>query len=88
MVSFISAYLVGYPDAPTSAYGAQTAFDYLGGEQSMSLIFNEVLTIFSNFHFEWFLRSCTACFGEPRARGMFFVGRLPGGVIVRGTVVA
>ncbi len=52
---FIPAYVVGYPDAPTSASGVQEAFDYFGGEQSMFLIFNGVLTIFSAFFFVWFL---------------------------------
>lgn len=55
VVSFIPAYVVGYPDAPTSASGAQEAFDYFGGEQSTFLIFNGVLTIFSAFFFVWFL---------------------------------
>jgi hypothetical protein len=72
VVSFISAYLIGYPDAPTSAYGAQEASDHLGGERSTSLIFNEVLTVFSNFFFVWFLGMCTAWYGAPRARGYVF----------------
>jgi hypothetical protein len=69
VVSFISAYLIGYPDAPTSAYAAQEASDHLGGERSTSLIFNEALTVFSNFFFVWFLGMCTACYDAPRARG-------------------
>jgi hypothetical protein len=72
VVSFISAYLIGYPDAPTSVYGAQEASDHLGGKRSTSLIFNEVLTICSNFFFVWFLRMCTACYDAPRARGYVF----------------
>jgi len=65
VVSFIPAYIVGHSDAPTSVYGAQEALDYLGGEQSTSLIFNGVLTIFL---FVWFLGMCAACYGAPRAR--------------------
>ena len=73
MVSSISAYLIGYPDPPTSAYRAQEASDHLGGERSTSLILNEVLTVFfSNFFFVWFLGMCTACYGAPRARGYVF----------------
>jgi hypothetical protein len=68
VVSFIPAYVLGHPDAPASAYGAQEAFDYLGGEQSTSLIYKGVLTIFSTFLFVWFLGMCTACYGGPRAR--------------------
>jgi hypothetical protein len=72
VVSSISAYLIGYPDAYTSAYRAQEASDHLGGERSTSLIFNEALTVFSNFFFVWFLGMCTACYGAPRARVYVF----------------
>lgn len=54
-VSFIPAYVVGYPDAPLSTSGAQEVFAYFGGERSAFLFFNGVLTIFSAFFFLWFL---------------------------------
>ena len=57
---FIPAYVVGYPDAPTSTSGVQEAFDYFGDEQSTFLIFNGVLTIFSAFFFVWFAASLRA----------------------------
>ena len=66
----------------------QEASDYLGGDRSTSLIIIEVLTVFSNFFFVWFLGMCTACYGAPRARG-YVLRRSPcRDVIVRGTVVA
>jgi hypothetical protein len=72
VVLFIPAYVVGYPDAPTSASGVQEAFDYFGGEQSTFLIFNGVLTIFSAFFFVWFLGMLHSVLRRAEGEGVGF----------------
>ncbi len=72
VVLFILAYVVGYPDAPTSMSGAQEPFDYFGGEQSMFLIFNGVLTIFCAFFFVWFLGMLHSVLRRAEGEGVGF----------------
>ena len=55
VVSFISAYIVGTPDAPDFTSGPGEAFAYFGGEYSAFLFFNRVLPIFSAFFLSWFV---------------------------------
>ena len=55
VVLFIPAYIVGYPDALTSASSAQEVFDYFDVGQSTFLFFNGTLSIFAVFFLLWFL---------------------------------
>jgi hypothetical protein len=82
VILFIPAYVVGYPDAPTSTSGVQEAFDYFGDEQSTFLIFNGVLTIFSAFFFVWFLGMLHSVLRRAEGEGVGFSSvALAGGVM-------
>ena len=52
VVLFIPAYVVGYPDAPTST---SNGFEYFNAGQTAFLFFNGILPIFAVFFFLWFL---------------------------------
>ena len=88
MVSFISAYLIGYPDAPTSVYGAQEASDHLGGERihvpdlrSAHRLLQLLLRVVP--------RNVHSVLRRAEGEGVCFSSvALAGSVIVRGTVVA
>ena len=89
MVSFISAYLIGYPDAPTSVYGAQEASDHLGDERihvpdlqrSAHRLLQLLLRVVP--------RNVHSVLRRAEGEGVCFSSvALAGSVIVRGTVVA
>jgi hypothetical protein len=51
----IPAYLVGYPDSPSSESSAQGVFTYFHAGPEAFVLFNGVLAIFAVFFFVWFL---------------------------------
>lgn len=51
----VPAYVVGYPDAPTSTSSAEDVVSYFGEEPGAFVLANGVLPLFSAFFFVWFL---------------------------------
>jgi len=51
----VPAYVVGYPDAPTSTSSAREALGYFGASPGSFVLSNGVLAVFSTFFFLWFL---------------------------------
>ena len=52
----VPAYVVGYPDAPTSTSGAREVLGYFGTSAGTFVLFNGTLALLSTFFFLWFLR--------------------------------
>ena len=51
----VPAYVVGYPDAPTSTSGAGDVLGYFGTSAGTFVFFNGTLALLSTFFFLWFL---------------------------------
>ncbi len=51
----VPAYVVGYPDAPTSVSTVREVIGYFGASPDTFVLFNGVLPLFSTFFFLWFL---------------------------------
>jgi hypothetical protein len=51
----VPAYVVGYPDAPTSTSGAGEVLGYFGTSAGTFVFFNGTLALLSTFFFLWFL---------------------------------
>src|SRR5215212_3263746 len=51
----VPAYVVGYPDAPTSTSGAREVLGYFGTSAGTFVLFNGTLALLSTFFFLWFL---------------------------------
>jgi hypothetical protein len=51
----VPAYVVGYPDAPTSTSGASDVLGYFGASPGGFVFFNGTVAVFSTFFFLWFL---------------------------------
>jgi len=51
----VPAYVVGYPDAPTSTSSAREALGYFDASPGSFVLSNGVLAVFSTFFFLWFL---------------------------------
>lgn len=51
----LPAYVVGYPDAPTSASGLGQVLAYFGASPGSFVFYNGTLALFSTFFFLWFL---------------------------------
>ena len=51
----IPAYVVGYPDAPTSVSSVREVIGYFGTSSDTFVLFNGVIPLFSTFFFLWFL---------------------------------
>lgn len=51
----VPAYIVGYPDAPTSTSSARDVVAYFGEEPVSFVMANGVIPLFSAFFFVWFL---------------------------------
>ena len=51
----VPAYVVGYPDAPTSTSGAREVLGYFGTSAGIFVLFNGTLVLLSTFFFLWFL---------------------------------
>jgi hypothetical protein len=51
----VPAYVIGYPDAPTSTSSGREALGYFGASPNSFVLANGVLAVFSTFFFLWFL---------------------------------
>jgi hypothetical protein len=51
----VSAYVVGYPDAPTATSGVREVLGYFGTSAGTFVFFNGTLQLLSTFFFLWFL---------------------------------
>jgi hypothetical protein len=54
-VLMVPAYVVGYPDAPTSTSGAREVLGYFGASPGTFVFFNGTVVLFSAVFFLWFL---------------------------------
>ncbi len=55
VVLMVPAYVVGYPDAPTSTTSAREVLGYFGASPGTFVFFNGTVALFSTFFFLWFL---------------------------------
>jgi hypothetical protein len=65
----VPAYVVGYPDAPTSTSGASEALGYFGASPGSFVLFNGVFAVFSSFFFLWFLGALHGVLREAEGAG-------------------
>ena len=65
----VPAYVVGYPDAPTSTSSVREALGYFGASPDPFVLANGVLTLFSSFFFLWFLGALHAVLRRAEGEG-------------------
>jgi hypothetical protein len=79
----VPAYVVGYPDAPTSTSAAADVVGYFGASPDTFVLANGVLAVFSTFFFVWFLGALHGLLGraEGEEGGFFSSAALAGGTL-------
>jgi hypothetical protein len=78
----VPAYVVGYPDAPTSASGAEEVVGYFGDSAGAFVTANGVIAVFSTFFFLWFLGALRALIRAAEGEGVGLSSAvLVGGII-------
>jgi hypothetical protein len=79
----VPAYVVGYPDAPTSTSGAADVVGYFGASPDTFVLAKGVLAVFSTFFFVWFLAALHGLLGraEGEEGGFFSSASLAGGAL-------
>lgn len=66
----VPAYVVGYPDAPTSTSSGREALGYFGASPDSFVLANGVLAVFSTFFFLWFLGALHSLLRRAEGEGV------------------